>query len=67
MPESVADLEAEYPDNCLIAKVDARDIAAAANIARDTGSVSCPFPSRRSSTGLVDLGGIVTGGRQPGG
>ena len=35
-PESVADLEAKYPDNCLIAKFDARDIAAAADLVRDT-------------------------------
>ncbi|MGW0810292.1 SDR family NAD(P)-dependent oxidoreductase [Nonomuraea sp. NPDC002799] len=35
-PESVADLEATYPDNCLIAKFDARDIAAAADLVRDT-------------------------------
>lgn len=35
-PESVADLEARYPDNCLIAKYDARDITAAADLVRDT-------------------------------
>ncbi|MGV9306464.1 SDR family NAD(P)-dependent oxidoreductase [Nonomuraea sp. NPDC003727] len=35
-PESMADLEAEYPDNCLIAKFDARDVAAAADLVRDT-------------------------------
>ncbi|MEU4549236.1 SDR family NAD(P)-dependent oxidoreductase [Nonomuraea dietziae] len=35
-PESVADLEAAYPDTCLIAKFDARDIAAAADLVRDT-------------------------------
>ncbi|MEU4538157.1 SDR family NAD(P)-dependent oxidoreductase [Streptosporangium sp. NPDC023825] len=35
-PESVADLEAKYPDDCLIAKFDARDIAAAADLVRDT-------------------------------
>lgn len=35
-PESVADLEAEYPDKCLIVKFDARDITAAADLVRDT-------------------------------
>ncbi|MDA0631936.1 SDR family NAD(P)-dependent oxidoreductase [Nonomuraea sp. MCN248] len=35
-PESVADLEAQYPDTCLIATFDARDVAAAADLVRDT-------------------------------
>ncbi|WP_433182727.1 SDR family NAD(P)-dependent oxidoreductase [Actinoallomurus sp. CA-150999] len=35
-PESVADLEAGYPDNCLVAKFDARDIAGAADLVRNT-------------------------------
>jgi NAD(P)-dependent dehydrogenase (short-subunit alcohol dehydrogenase family) len=35
-PESVADLEAGYPDNCLVAKFDARDIAAAEDLVRNT-------------------------------
>ncbi|MDA0636455.1 SDR family NAD(P)-dependent oxidoreductase [Nonomuraea sp. MCN248] len=35
-PEGAADLEVRYPDTCLIAKFDARDIAAAADLVRDT-------------------------------
>ncbi|MGR6919563.1 SDR family NAD(P)-dependent oxidoreductase [[Actinomadura] parvosata] len=35
-PESVADLEAKYPDDCLIATFDARDVTAAAGLVRDT-------------------------------
>ncbi|NJP91817.1 SDR family NAD(P)-dependent oxidoreductase [Nonomuraea sp. FMUSA5-5] len=35
-PESVADLEAKYPDNCLIATFDARDVAAATDLVRAT-------------------------------
>src|SRR5689334_15503722 len=35
-PESVADLEAGYPDNCLVAKFDARDIAGAVDLVRNT-------------------------------
>ncbi|GAA3578535.1 oxidoreductase [Nonomuraea rosea] len=35
-PESVADLAAEHPDDCLIATFDARDVAAAADLVRDT-------------------------------
>ncbi|MEU8362113.1 SDR family NAD(P)-dependent oxidoreductase [Nonomuraea sp. NPDC048882] len=35
-PESVADLEAAYPDDCLIATFDARDVAAAPDLVRDT-------------------------------
>ncbi|MFC5827648.1 SDR family NAD(P)-dependent oxidoreductase [Nonomuraea insulae] len=33
-PESVADLEATYPDDCLIVKFDVRDVAAAADLVR---------------------------------
>ncbi|MGI5272500.1 SDR family NAD(P)-dependent oxidoreductase [Nonomuraea sp. CA-218870] len=35
-PEGAADLEAGHPDTCLIAKFDARDITAAADLVRDT-------------------------------
>ncbi|MFI7444732.1 SDR family NAD(P)-dependent oxidoreductase [Nonomuraea indica] len=35
-PDSVADLEAEYPDTCLVATFDARDTAAGARLVRDT-------------------------------
>ncbi|GAA1663576.1 oxidoreductase [Nonomuraea maheshkhaliensis] len=35
-PESVADLEAAYPDDCMIATFDARDVAAAPDLVRDT-------------------------------
>lgn len=35
-PESVADLRDAYPDTCLAATFDARDIAAAADLVRDT-------------------------------
>jgi len=35
-PESVADLAAEHPDDCLIAKFDARDVTAAADLVRAT-------------------------------
>jgi NAD(P)-dependent dehydrogenase (short-subunit alcohol dehydrogenase family) len=35
-PESVADLAASYPDSCLIAKYDARDISPPADLVRDT-------------------------------
>jgi NAD(P)-dependent dehydrogenase (short-subunit alcohol dehydrogenase family) len=35
-PERVADLAAKYPDTCLIAKFDARDTTAAADLVRDT-------------------------------
>lgn len=35
-PESVADLDAAYPGNLLIAKFDARDVTAAADLVRDT-------------------------------
>ncbi|MEU4701077.1 SDR family NAD(P)-dependent oxidoreductase [Nonomuraea dietziae] len=35
-PDSVADLEAAHPDRCLVAKFDARDIAAAAGLVHDT-------------------------------
>ncbi|RVX40956.1 NADP-dependent 3-hydroxy acid dehydrogenase YdfG [Nonomuraea polychroma] len=34
-PESVADLQAEYPDTCLVAAFDARDIAAAADLVQE--------------------------------
>jgi NAD(P)-dependent dehydrogenase (short-subunit alcohol dehydrogenase family) len=35
-PESVADLAASYPDSCLIAKYDARDITPPTDLVRDT-------------------------------
>jgi NAD(P)-dependent dehydrogenase (short-subunit alcohol dehydrogenase family) len=35
-PESVADLAATFPDNCLIAQFDARDVTAAADLVRET-------------------------------
>ncbi|WP_220448801.1 SDR family NAD(P)-dependent oxidoreductase [Nonomuraea mesophila] len=35
-PESVADLKAGHPDHCLVATFDARDVAAAAPLVRDT-------------------------------
>jgi len=35
-PESVADLEARYPNHCLTAKFDARDSTAAVDLVRDT-------------------------------
>ncbi|MFI7635909.1 SDR family NAD(P)-dependent oxidoreductase [Nonomuraea sp. NPDC049400] len=35
-PESLADLEAEYPDSCLLAAFDARDVTRAADLVRDT-------------------------------
>jgi NAD(P)-dependent dehydrogenase (short-subunit alcohol dehydrogenase family) len=35
-PESLADLAAKYPDTCLIATFDVRNIAAAADLVRDT-------------------------------
>jgi NAD(P)-dependent dehydrogenase (short-subunit alcohol dehydrogenase family) len=34
-PDSVADLAAKYPDTCLIARYDARDVTAAAGLVRD--------------------------------
>ncbi|MEV4221921.1 SDR family NAD(P)-dependent oxidoreductase [Nonomuraea sp. NPDC049725] len=34
-PGSVADLEAEYPDSCLVAAFDARDVAGAERLVRD--------------------------------
>ena len=34
-PESVADLVARYPDSCLIAKFDVRDVSVAADLVRD--------------------------------
>jgi NAD(P)-dependent dehydrogenase (short-subunit alcohol dehydrogenase family) len=35
-PESVADLEVTYPDHCLVAKFDVRDIATAADLVQHT-------------------------------
>src|SRR2546423_5193730 len=35
-PETVFDLEAEYPDRCLVVKFDARDTTAAADLVKDT-------------------------------
>lgn len=35
-PESVADLDAEYPDSCLVTQFDARDVTAAGDLVRHT-------------------------------
>ncbi|MGI5290700.1 SDR family NAD(P)-dependent oxidoreductase [Nonomuraea polychroma] len=49
-PESVADLQAEYPDTCLVAAFDARDIAAAAELVQDRPRRPVRGPGRGGRT-----------------